>query len=184
MSTKAHETDAAAGGRAPLEQRHAPTLARVREIAVPQTARAISMLPRIDYQDAFIVETGPTRDRTAEQWARAIVEDAPLVTRRTLRRGWSALGFKLGPTESDGFVLGWAVRRSTPDVALLGASSRIGMPAELLLVRHPEQLQFGTFVQHKNLFARALWAAIEAGHKVVVRKALEQAARRWLGADS
>jgi hypothetical protein len=93
----------------------------VRQVAVPPAARALCTLARIDYEDAFLVQMGPVEDRTAEQWARAILEGAPAMMRRTLLLGWSALGLQLGPTASDGFVLGWAVRRSTPDFVLLAS---------------------------------------------------------------
>lgn len=84
------------------------------------------------------------------------------------------LGLKLG---SDG-VLGWEVRRSTPDHVLVGADSRIGMPAELLLERRQDALLFCTFVRHANLIARAVWAGVEPVHRPVVRHVLEDAARR------
>jgi hypothetical protein len=41
----------------------------------PLAARALSTLCHVDYEDAFLVETGPAQDRTGEQWARAILED-------------------------------------------------------------------------------------------------------------
>jgi hypothetical protein len=97
---------------------------------VPAAARALGTLPRVDYEDAFLVEIGPTHGRTGEQWAPAILEGAPMGMRRRLRWGWFALGLQLGSTRSDQLVLGWEVRRSTPDFALLGASSRLGLPAE------------------------------------------------------
>jgi hypothetical protein len=87
--------------------------------------------------------------------------------------GWSALGLKLA--RGRGSVLGWEVRRSTPDVVVLGAGSRIGMPGELLLVREPRGLLFATFVQHDNPVARKLWARVEATHVQVVRQVLARA---------
>jgi Protein of unknown function (DUF2867) len=151
---------------------------RVRQVAVPPSARALSTLPHVDYEDAFLVEIGSVQDRTAEQWARAVLEEAPLIMRSTLFWAWSALGLQLGSTRSDRFVLGWEVRRSTPDVVLLGAGSRLGLRAELLLKRQQETLLFDTFVQKKNHIARAVWAGIEPGHRPVVRYVLEQASRR------
>ena len=71
-------------------------LGTVRQVPLPPAARALSTLPRVDYEDAFLVETGPAQDRTAEQWARAILEDAPASTRNALSRGWSRLGLRLG----------------------------------------------------------------------------------------
>lgn len=150
----------------------------VRQVEVPSTARALCTLSHVDYEDAFLVEIGPVQDRTAEQWARAILEDAPAIMRSALLRGWSALGLRLGPTRSDGFVLGWEVRRSTPDFALLGASSRLGLPAELLFKRQQQRLLFATFVQQENRIARAIWAGVEPVHRPIVRDVLEQASCR------
>jgi hypothetical protein len=150
----------------------------VRQVAVPPAARARCTLARIDYEDAFLVQIGPVEDRTAEQWARAILEGAPAMMRRTLLLGWSALGLQLGPTGSDGFVLGWAVRRSTPDFVLLGASSRLGLRAELLFERQEQRLLFDTFVQKENRMARTMWAGVEPLHRPIVRDLLEQAGLR------
>lgn len=118
--------DTAIGAR----RRPSSTPARVHQVPVPAAARALGTLPRVDYEDAFLVEIGPTHGRTGEQWAPAILEGAPMGMRRRLRWGWFALGLQLGSTRSDQLVLGWEVRRSTPDFALLGASSRLGLPAE------------------------------------------------------
>jgi hypothetical protein len=150
----------------------------VRQVAVPPAARARSTLAHVDYDDAFVVDIRAAQSRTAEEWARAIVEGAPASVQRQLRRGWTALGLKLGPTRSDHFLLGWEVRRSTPDLVLLGAGSRIGMPAELLLERRQRSLLFATLVQHDNVIASAVWAATEPVHVPVVRRVLEQAGKR------
>jgi hypothetical protein len=131
------------------------------------------MLSHIDYADAFVIETENAGDRTAEQWARAILEGAPLAVRTQLVSGWSSLGLKLGRAG----VLGWPVQRSTPGFVLLGAGSRIGMPAELLLERRRGALLFCTFVQHDNAVARAVWAGVEPVHVPVVRRVLGHAAR-------
>ncbi len=154
---------------------HVAAVGRVRQVTPPPAARALSTLSHVDYEDAFLVETGPAPDRTGEQWARAILEDAPMRTRNALSRGWSALGLRLSSTQSDRFVLGWEVRRSTPDVALLGASGRLGLSGELLFEHQQHTLFFATFVQLENSIARALWAGIAPRHRQVVRDLLEQA---------
>jgi hypothetical protein len=150
----------------------------VRQIAVPPAARARSTLDRVDYADAFVVDIRAAHSRTAEEWARAIVEGAPASVQRRLRWGWTALGLKLGPSRSDRLLLGWEVRRSTPDLLLLGAGSRIGMPAELLFERRQRSLLFATLVEHDNVIARAVWAATEPVHVPVVRRVLEHAGTR------
>ncbi len=154
---------------------HMAALGTVRQITLPASARALSTLARVDYEDAFLVETGSAQDRTAEQWARAIVEDAPVNKQNALRRGWTALGLRLGSASSDRLILGWEVRRSTPDIALLGADGRLGLSGELLFERQQHTLLFATFVQLENPVARALWGKIVPRHRQVVRDLLEQA---------
>ena len=154
---------------------HVAAPGAVRQVTLPPAARAFSALSHVDYEDAFLVETGPAQDRTGEHWARAILEGAPLRTRKALSRGWSALGLRLGSTQPDRSVLGWDVRRSTPDAALLSASGRLGLSGELLFERQQHMLLFATFVQLDNPIARALWAGIAPRHRQVVRDLLEQA---------
>jgi len=72
-------------------------------------------------------------------------------------------------------VLGWEIRRGTPDVALLGASGRLGLPGELLFERQQHTPLFATFVQLENRIARALRPGIAPRHRQVVRDLLEQA---------
>jgi hypothetical protein len=149
----------------------------VRQVPVPPAARALSTLSHIDYADAFLVDVGPSRDRTAEQWVRAILEDAPLDIRTALLSGWSALGLKLD-THQPRSVLGWQLRTSTRDFVLLGADSRVGMPGELLLHRRRDTLLFATFVQHDNRAASAMWASVQRVHIRAVRYVLERASHR------
>lgn len=155
---------------------HASAPGTVRQVAVPPAARALSTLPRIDYEDAFLLEVGPAGSRTAEDWARTMLEDAPIAVRCALRCGWLALGLILRPGRSDRFVLGWQLRRRTPDVALLGASSILGLSAEVLFERRERTLLFATFVQQRNVVARAVWAGVPPGHQRVVRSLLERLA--------
>jgi hypothetical protein len=148
---------------------------RVQQVELPAEARALSTLARIDYHDAFAVEAGRGQDRTAEQWARAVLEGAPLATRKALSRGWSALGLRLGPVQSAERVLGWEIRRCTQDAALLGAGGRLGLAGELLFLRQQDTLLYATFVQLDNPGARAVWAGTSARHRQIVAQLLEQA---------
>jgi hypothetical protein len=53
----------------------------VRQVTVPAAARRLATLERIDYADAFVVQIRDARKRTAEQWARVVLEEAPVATR-------------------------------------------------------------------------------------------------------
>ena len=151
-------------------------MTRARQIPVPPEVRALSTLAPVDYEDAFVLELDDARERTAEEWARAILGATPLRLRTTLVTAWLALGLKLGSPWSDGRILGWPVRRSTPDFVLLGAGSRIGMPGEIYLKREDRALVLGTFVRQENALARALWARVTPGHQRTVRHVLGRAA--------
>ena len=155
--------------------RHAEAPGRVGQTGLPAGTREIATLARIDYEDAFLVGTGLAQDRTAEQWAREILEGAPVSTRHALTRGWSGLGLRLGPAQSDRHVLGWEIRRSDPDVVLLGARGRLGLSGELIFQRSPRGLLYATVVQLDNRVARGLWAAIESRHLRVVQDLLARA---------
>ena len=135
-------------------------------------------LERVDYQDLFEIEMAGARSRAAEDWLRAMLEGAPLRLRGMLYSTWLALGLKLGPPWSEQRVLGWDVRRRTPDLVLVGADSRIGMPAELRFERHRDSLSIATLIQQDNPVARSLWARVEPQHRRVVPHVLGQVARR------
>lgn len=147
------------------------------QVEVPAEARALITLREPDYGDAHVVATERARQRSAEEWARLIFDGAPAAARASLVAGWSTLGLKLSAAPSDARILGWEVRRSTDDHVLLGAGSRLGMPAELLLVRRPEELLFATFVRQENAAMRALWAGIVPFHVRVVRQVIGRAER-------
>lgn len=147
----------------------------VRQVAMPPAARRLNTLFHVDYEDAFLVETVRAKDRTGEEWARAILQDAPILKRSALVLGWSSLGLRLGSVRSDRYVLGWKVLASTPSFALLGAGSYLGLPAQLLVKRQRQSLLFCTFVQQENAIARAVWAGVEPVHRRVVPNVLEQA---------
>jgi hypothetical protein len=134
--------------------------------------------PHIDDEDAFLVEIGPAHDRTGEQWARAILEDAPILVRHPLRWGWFALGLRLGATRSDRHVLGWEVRRSTPDVALLAASSRLGCRPNRSASASSTRCASPPSCNRRTRSHARCGPGVAPVHRRVVRYLLERAGRR------
>jgi len=90
---------------------------------LPPEVRALTTLDHVDDTDAFRLETGLAEERTAEEWARAPLEEAPAATRTTLRREWFELDVQLGSTEDERLVLGWPVRWNSPKYVRLAARS-------------------------------------------------------------
>ncbi|MFJ8390908.1 hypothetical protein ACIQ9Q_41830 [Streptomyces sp. NPDC094438] len=157
---------------------HPGTPERVCHVPVPPDAHALSTLARIDYENALVTDLDPAQDRTAEQWARTVLEEAPSDMRQALTKGWTALGLQLGPAQGEGFVLGWPVRHSTPDVLLLSADPTLGLHGQLLFQRRSHTLLLAAFIQLDSERARALWAPAEGRHPHVMHQVLEQAISR------
>ena len=141
-----------------------------RQVAVPEFVPRLSMLPRVDYADAFVVATAAHPERSAEQWARAILEDTGETAK--LRLAWTALGLRV---DDDSGVAGWRIRRNDPDAVLLGADSRVGMPGELLVALRGDDLVFATMLSHRTPVTRPVWAAVVPGHVAKVRHLLTRA---------
>jgi hypothetical protein len=154
------------------------TTVKVSEAEVPGSALALSTLPWIDYRDGFRLELPGGPELSGEEWAREMLDGASWETRRSLRRGWPLLGLKMAPDGTPGSILGWRIRHSGPDYALLGADSRIGMPGELLFHPEPGGFFFATLIQQRNPFVRALWAPIGPPHRRVVPALMRRAAAR------
>lgn len=148
----------------------------VSQISMPEDARALSTLSRVDYEDAFAVTV--EREHTAEQWVRAVLQDAPPRVRGKLWLGWAALGLRLAPPWSSDCVVGWKIEHRDPGVMLLAADSWLGLRGRLLFRSEPDGLLFATFLQQTNPVARSLWAAITPRHQEVVRSLLTHAAIR------
>ena len=153
----------------------------VRQVPVPPAVRELSTLARVDYADTFLVDVGAIRRRTAEEWARHVFDDAPVSTRAALLAAWWGLGFGLRPWRRDGHVLGWAIGHSNSNHLTLAARSQLGLSAELLVKREDRVLLFATFVHKRNATGRALWAAIDPGHRSAVRAVMSSASRRAVG---
>ena len=145
---------------------------KVQQVATPPAARRLSMLNRIDFEDAYRTWTEAAERLTSEEWARVILEDAPIAARSSLLAGWASLGLRLNPMRSDGYVLGWKVLASASDFVVLGADSPLGLGAELLCKREPHAVLFCTLVEKRNAVGRANWARTEPVHRLVVPRLL------------
>ena len=75
---------------------------------VPVAVRALGTLGEPDYIDLFTAMTPSATDRTAEAWARLILEQAPVAGDHA-RRFWRLLGLRLGPPGSPDHVQGWRI---------------------------------------------------------------------------
>jgi hypothetical protein len=146
------------------------------EIPVRDDIRELSRFPVTDYADSFQVKADNAA-RSAEQWARAMFEGAPVGLRTFLVRTWPLFGVRLGPLHSAGYVLGWRILKSTPDFVVLQASSGAGVTVRLVVMADGATVLAGTFVRCKGLFGRAVWFGIAPIYRLVVSRLLGEATR-------
>jgi hypothetical protein len=135
-------------------------------------------LSRIDYHDSFLVDADPARGWRGEDWARAMLSQAPVSTRATLTAAWRSLGLRLGSPLSRDLVLGWHIRQNTDEYLLLGAKGYLGMSAELLFEPRTDSMLFATFVQLDNRFVRIVWPRVIPAHLDAVRDVLAGACEK------
>jgi hypothetical protein len=141
---------------------------------VPEQIRARITLAEPDHVDLFTVETPVATDHTAEEWARAILERAP-VSRRNARRFWRLIGLRLAPPGSPDHVQGWRIAARADDWLRIEAAS-FYMTAEAVCLVEPDRVSLSLSVQHDRPPARLVWAVIAGPHQRAVPIMLRQAA--------
>lgn len=134
-------------------------------------------LARPDYE--FSVEE-PVRGaaRSAEQWARAVFEDAPLVLRWIIRVAWQAfLGARLGPRSSPEHVLGMPILRDEPGLLVLDLPSAL-IGAHNVVDVGESRVRWVTLVRYERPLARVIWPVAAVIHQRVLPYLLRRASRR------
>lgn len=132
-----------------------------------------------DYGDAFELHLPAPDVRTAEQWARAGLEGAPLVLRSAIRGAQRfVLGLRLAPASSPDHILGWTIDASEPEMVRLTAASRF-MRAHIVGRRvDPTTVRLTTMLFYdRPRIARTLWSVVAPVHRRVARYLLERAAQ-------
>jgi len=140
-----------------------------REVQVPQEARALSMLASVDYCDAFRADIDSGHVLTAEQLARTMLEDPPMLVRAVFKTAWRIMGLRLDSSQPGRSLVGWELRRNEPDTALMAARSPLGFDAEILTMREEKAILVAVFVRLENRLARTIWAGIGPAHKRTAR---------------
>jgi hypothetical protein len=145
------------------------------EVDVPTSVAELKLLDRVDYEDAYSVDTSVRR--TPEQWMRAFLEDAP----RWFQLPWAGLGKALlgarfGPRHAADHVLGWKVLEDRPGAFVVGLDSFGGLVVRLIASTPPGRAIIATQLRLDSRYARALWPAIRRGHRFFAPYLLGRAA--------
>jgi hypothetical protein len=142
---------------------------------VPGTVRSIVTLADPDYVDLFTVPTPIAEDRSAEEWARAVLEQSTLA-RRNARLLWRLMGLRLGPRNSPHHVQGWKISgRGTNWLRAETASWY--MTAQAICLVEQRQVSISLSLRYDRPVARLVWAGVSGPHQRAVPVMLRQALR-------
>ena len=134
---------------------------------------------RYDYADAFEIRVREPDARSAEQFARCALEQAPWPVRWTV---WIAqrhlLRLRLAPRSSPDHLFGWTIVTSKPDLIQLEAVSPL-LGRGVLVARRSDATRalITTYVFFTRRAAgRVAWSIVAPLHRRVARYLLERAA--------
>jgi hypothetical protein len=145
------------------------------KIPVPTHVEEMNLLDRVDYQDAFSVQT-ETR-HTPEEWGRlALVQHAPPALRRIIRAVHHAIGLRLAPSGSGDHVAGWEILQNEPEYVVLGVEGRVLTP-RIIVSTPPGSFVVSTLIRFDHVSARAAWTFVAPIHRAVARFLLDNAAK-------
>ncbi len=136
-----------------------------------------------DYTDSFGASAA-SDDRTPEQWARAVFEDAPRLVRWFLLTGFRyGLGLRLAPRRSPEHVLGWAIIGRERDSLTLESRSWF-LTSRLVFRTEVSRVTQSTFVRYDKRIAAVIWPPVSILHRQIVPRLLRHAAARSTTAGS
>jgi hypothetical protein len=138
---------------------------------VPDAIRHLDTLARPDYADLFIATTSGATEKSAEEWARTVLEGTP--TGRSAPRLWRLLGLGLGPPSADS-VQGWGIAARGEDWIRIEASSWC-MTAHAVLHVDEGHVSLALFVRYDRPIAALIWPAVSVMHRRAVPAMLRQA---------
>jgi hypothetical protein len=144
---------------------------------VPEAVRALTTLADPDYVDLFTVTTTMATHRSAEQWARAVLEQAPL-SRRNARVLWRLMGLRLGPRDSPDHVQGWKIAaRGDNWIRVETASWYVTAQAVCLVEETQVSISLSLRYDRPRPVGALVWARVSGPHQRAVPVMLRQAVR-------
>ena len=116
-----------------------------------------------DYGSSFAADLPGADNESPEQWARTILEGAPLLLRWFVLFGWKfVLRLRLAPRATD-VVAGWAISTTTSNAITLEVESGSIAARKVLLVEQ-NRLTLTTYVWYRRRLGRLLWSTLAPVH--------------------
>lgn len=142
---------------------------------VPPAVRSLTTLADPDYVDLFTITTPMATDKTAEEWSRAILEQAPL-SRRNARALWRLMGLRLGPRHTPDHVQGWKIAARGDDWMRVETASWY-VSAQAVCLVEQGQVSISLSLRYDRPFAQLVWFLVSDPHQRAVPIMLHQAVK-------
>jgi hypothetical protein len=144
---------------------------------IPESIGSLGGLANPDYLDLFTATTNEASVKTAEDWARAVLEGGPyylrlgvFVAQRLL------LGLRLGPRRSPDYIHGWKIAARGDSWVRIEALSWM-MTASLVFKVDEVRLSMAAFFRYDRRMAALVWPPIAIAHRKVGRALMRRALR-------
>jgi len=139
--------------------------------------RALGGLVSPDYLDLFTATTNEASAKTAEDWARAVLEGGPhplrlavFVAQRLL------LGLRLGPRRSPDYIHRWKIADRGESWVRIEAASWM-MTAALVFKVDEARLSLAAFVRYDRRVTALVWQAGSIVHRTLMLALMRRAVR-------
>jgi hypothetical protein len=143
---------------------------------IPAAIRSLDTLTNPDYADMFTATTSRAMDKSPEQWARAVLEDAPIAHRYAFIPWRILLGLRLGPRQSPDYVHGWKIAERGDSWIRIEAASWF-MTAHAVIHIDDGRLSGALFVRYDRPVAALVWPPLSIIHRQAMPVILRQALR-------
>ncbi|MER7894477.1 hypothetical protein ABTX15_32260 [Micromonospora sp. NPDC094482] len=146
---------------------------------VPESFRALSSLPEIDYVDQFTLATDV--EASPERWARAMFGNIPTLTELLIWRG--LLHIRLAQLPSADTVAGWRIGGRAQDWIRLEAASWF-LSGNLVVRTSHERVSLVTCLQFSRSVGTHVWHPLSVAHRQIVPGLLRATAERIRADDA
>lgn len=147
----------------------------VRHRDIPEEIRSLAGMAGPDYIDLFTVAASAAKERSPEEWARAVIEGVPRAGQVIV---WQTLlGLRLDPRPGPDRAAGWELAKRG-DTWIRAEARSWFMTAHCLFHVEEAVVSFATFVRYDRPFAALLWPPVSVVHRRVVPDLLRAAVRR------
>jgi hypothetical protein len=144
---------------------------------VPESIRSLVGLTSPDYVDLFTARTNEASEKSAEDWARVALEEAPDHLRLAVVLAQRlVLGLRLGPRRSPDYILGWKIADRGDRWVRTEAASWM-MTASLVFKVDEAELSVATSVRYDRRMAALVWPPISIVHRKVGLALMRRAQR-------